>query len=107
MKDRISRFAAIITAVALVSTPVAVQANTRAPEMPTYAAPSDNDHVGAAGAASQNKPRRLSRDWLVTLFGTAATVGALAILFSGKSAGETPRRPRGEPDGPVQSNGAT
>lgn len=107
MKGRISRFAAVISAMALVSAPVAVQANTRAHNTPAYAVPSDDDD-GTAGVVLQDKTRRLSRDWLVTLFGTAGTIAALAILFSGNSsAGEDPRRPREEPDGPVQSNGAT
>lgn len=107
MKRIASHSAAFVAAIALVSAPIAAQANTRAQDTPAYAVPGDDDDDGAAGVVLQDKTRRLSRDWLVTLFGTAGTIGALAILFSGKSSGEKPRRPRGEPDGPVQSNGAT
>lgn len=106
MKRIASHSAAFVAAIALVSAPIAAQANTRAQDTPAYAVPGDDDDDGAAGVVLRDKTRRLSRDWLVTLFGTVGTIGALAILFSGKSAGANPRRPAEEPDAPVQSNGA-
>src|SRR3546814_4330633 len=106
MKRIASHSAAFVAAIALVSAPIAAQANTRAQDTPTYAVPSDDDDDGAAGLVLQDKTRRLSRAWLVTLFGTVGTIGALAILFSVKSDGENPRRPTEQPDTPVQSNGA-
>ena len=106
MKRIASHSAAFVAAIALVTAPIAAQANTRAQGTPTYAQPSDDDDDRAAGVLLQDKTRRLSRDWLVTLFGTVGVIGALAILFSGKSSGANPRRPTEEPDIPVQSNGA-
>lgn len=108
MKFIASHSAAFVAAMALVSAPMAAHANTRAPEMSANAVSSNNDDRGSAGMVFQGKTKRLSRDWLVTLFGTAGTIGALAVLFSGNSStGEDPRRPRGGPDGSSQSNGAS
>lgn len=91
---------------ALVATPVAVQANTRAPDTSTYSSQGGGDDDSAAGLLLGGESNLSGSDWLLALFGTVGTIGALAILFSGKSTGENPRRPTEEPDTPVQSNGA-
>src|SRR3546814_18592434 len=72
--------------------------NTRERDTATQAPPSNDDDKRGAGVLLQDKTRRLSRDWMVTLFGTIGTIGALAILFSGKSGGQNPRRPGEVPD---------
>src|SRR3546814_8611444 len=64
-----------------------------------------DDDDGAAGLLLGGESNLSGSDWLLALFGTLGVIGAIAILVSGKSSGENPRRPTEEPDVPVQSNG--
>lgn len=107
MKGRISHLTAAVGAVALVATPVAVQANTRAPDTSTYSSQGGGDDDRAAGLLLGGESNLSGSDWLLALFGTLGVIGAIAILVSSQTGDEDPRRPRGGSDGPIQSNGAT
>ncbi|MBA4164153.1 MAG: hypothetical protein C0510_05920 [Erythrobacter sp.] len=107
MKGKFSHLTAAVAAGALVATPIAVQANTRAPDTSTYSSQGGDDDDGAAGLLLGGESNLSGSDLLLALFGTLGVIGAIAILVSGKSSGDNPRRPTEEPDVPVQSNGAT